>query len=77
MVLSLAHNGLHVRQCVYISLYQVTMMDMDSNEELEFKIDRWLARDQDNGQICCEVPAVREGQDSLSGTARNSYVHHL
>ena len=54
----------------YISswlFYQVTMKDIDSNEELEFKFDRWLAYDKDNNQICHELPAVRDGQESLSG----------
>ncbi|XP_038056107.1 uncharacterized protein LOC119728107 [Patiria miniata] len=53
----------------------VTMKDLDTNEELDFKMDRWLARDEDDGQICHEVPAVREGKDSLQVYSYQVKVH--
>ena len=41
------------------------MKDQDTNEELIFTCRRWLARDEDDGEICRELPAVRRGEPVL------------
>ena len=44
------------------------MKDVDTEEELEFKFDKWLSRDkEDDSQMCYKAPAIREGQKSLEG----------
>ena len=36
------------------------MRDMDTAEELLFRCQRWLSRDEDDGEICRELPALRD-----------------
>jgi hypothetical protein len=43
------------------------MEDADTGEELIFYLDRWLALDQDDGNILREMPVIRKGTPSLPG----------
>ena len=43
------------------------MNDNDTQEELVFYLDRWLALDQDDGSICREIPVTRKGTPGLPG----------
>lgn len=43
------------------------MSDKDTDEELTFTCRRWLARDEDDFEICRELPAVRKGEPILPG----------
>lgn len=43
------------------------MVDTDTSEELVFYLDRWLALDLDDGQICREMPVIRKGTPGLPG----------
>jgi len=40
------------------------MQDVHTREELIFKCQRWLSRDEEDGEICRELPAVR-GQEQI------------
>ena len=40
---------------------EVRMKDEDTGEELIFLYGRWLSKDEDDGEICRELPVVREG----------------
>ena len=40
---------------------------MDTNEETLFYLDRWLSVNQDDHQICREMPVVRKGAATLPG----------
>ncbi|KAK3579121.1 hypothetical protein CHS0354_022141 [Potamilus streckersoni] len=44
---------------------EVRMRDLDTDEELVFPCKRWLARDEDDQEICRELPAVRRGEAVL------------
>jgi len=37
------------------------MRDDDTAEELSFHCQRWLSRDEDDGEICRELSAVQNG----------------
>jgi len=41
------------------------MRDVHSGEELLFRCQRWLSRDEDDGEICRELAAVRNDVASL------------
>lgn len=41
------------------------MQDVDTGEELIFSCQRWLSRDEDDGEICRELPVVRNGTPVL------------
>ena len=43
------------------------MQDMNTKETLKFKMNRWLSRHHDDGDIMREMPAVRPGQPVLQG----------
>ena len=44
------------------------MKDLDTEEELEFKFEKWLSRDkEDSSQMCYEAPAIRKGQEPMEG----------
>jgi hypothetical protein len=43
------------------------MHDIDTNEELTFTCHRWMARDEDDGEITREIAAVRKGEPILPG----------
>lgn len=54
--------------CLTCSYFvQVKMSDKDTDEELTFTCRRWLARDEDDFEICRELPAVRKGEPILPG----------
>ncbi|KAL3869892.1 hypothetical protein ACJMK2_042519 [Sinanodonta woodiana] len=44
---------------------ELRMRDLDTDEELVFPCKRWLARDEDDQEICRELPAVRRGEAVL------------
>ena len=44
------------------------MRDLDTTEDLIFSCGRWLSRDEDDGEICREMPATRSQQAVLPGT---------
>ena len=44
---------------------QVRMKDVHTDEQLTFKCRRWMSRDEDDHEICRELPAVRDGEPSL------------
>ncbi|CAH1776005.1 unnamed protein product [Owenia fusiformis] len=46
-------------------LDEVKLRDMHTEEELIFTCRRWLSRDEDDSEICRELPAVREGEPVL------------
>ena len=41
------------------------MYDLHTKEELTFDCNRWLSREEDDGEICREMPAVRKGERVL------------
>lgn len=43
------------------------MKDVDTHEELVFPCRRWMARDEDDSEICREMAAVRRGEPILPG----------
>ncbi|KAK3092113.1 hypothetical protein FSP39_025311 [Pinctada imbricata] len=53
---------------------EIRMKDLDTDEELQFVCHRWLARDEDDGEICRELPAVRKYEPSLSLVRYSVYV---
>ncbi|XP_061166198.1 lipoxygenase homology domain-containing protein 1-like [Saccostrea echinata] len=53
---------------------EIKMKDKDTDEELTFTCRRWLARDEDDYEICRELPAVRKGEPILPVVRYNVYV---
>ena len=45
------------------------MKDIDTGEELVFPCKRWLSRDEDDHEICRELPVIRRGEPTLPGTS--------
>jgi len=43
------------------------MRDDHTCEDLSFRCQRWLSRDEDDGEICRELSAVREHVSTLPG----------
>ena len=43
------------------------MVDVHAEEALSFQCGRWLSRDEDDGEICRELPAVRPGRPTPEG----------
>ncbi|XP_021373395.1 lipoxygenase homology domain-containing protein 1-like isoform X2 [Mizuhopecten yessoensis] len=43
----------------------IKLTDIDTEEEMEIFVDRWFARDEDDGQISREFPIVRKGKIPL------------
>ena len=44
------------------------MKDVNTEEEFEFKFDKWLSRDkEEDSQMCYKAPAIREGLESMEG----------
>ena len=41
------------------------MKDVHTEEQLVFKCKRWLSRDEDDLEVCRELPAVREKENPL------------
>ena len=46
---------------------EVKMLDLNSKEQLRFQFNRWLSRQQEDGEIMRELPAIRPGQEVLPG----------
>ncbi|XP_071154983.1 lipoxygenase homology domain-containing protein 1-like isoform X1 [Mytilus edulis] len=44
---------------------EVKMFDIDTSEELTFTCHRWMARDEDDGEITREIAAIRKGEPIL------------
>lgn len=40
---------------------------MDSGKKFYIPVQRWLARDQEDGEICREFPVLNRGQPTLPG----------
>ena len=43
------------------------MTDKHTGEELTFEVNRWLASDEDDGQLCRELPVSRDEEPALPG----------
>ncbi|XP_060083246.1 lipoxygenase homology domain-containing protein 1-like [Ylistrum balloti] len=54
---------------------EVKMMDTHSGEELRFECHRWMARDEDDMEICREMPAVRKREPILPVIRYEVYIH--
>ena len=50
-----------------IVISQVKMTDLTSGEELNFKVNRWMSRSEDDRDVWRELPVVRKGQKPLPG----------
>ncbi|XP_012939779.1 lipoxygenase homology domain-containing protein 1 isoform X2 [Aplysia californica] len=44
---------------------EIRMVDTDTDEKLVFPCRRWLSREEDDHEICREIPAVRKGEPHL------------
>ncbi|GFR86808.1 lipoxygenase-like protein domain-containing protein 1 [Elysia marginata] len=44
---------------------EVRMQDVDTGEMLVFPCRRWMSRDEDDHEICREMPAIRKGEPHL------------
>ncbi|XP_048764444.2 lipoxygenase homology domain-containing protein 1-like isoform X2 [Ostrea edulis] len=53
---------------------EMKMKDKDTDEELTFTCRRWLARDEDDYEICRELAAVRKGEPILPVVRYNVFV---
>ena len=40
---------------------------MNSGKQFYIPVQRWMARDQEDGEICREFPVLNEGQPILPG----------
>ena len=47
---------------------QVRMKDQHTEEELKFVCQRWMSRDEDDCEICREMPVYRDGEPLRPGT---------
>ncbi|XP_073440095.1 oxygen-regulated protein 1 [Dendrobates tinctorius] len=47
---------------------EVQLLNIFSNEQFCIKVNRWLSRDKDDGEICREVPVPKQGHSKLSVT---------
>lgn len=53
---------------------------MNSGKKFYIPVQRWLARDQEDGEICREFPVLNRGQQTLPGkknTTPGSTKKHL
>uniref|UniRef100_A0ACB8FDU4 Uncharacterized protein n=1 Tax=Sphaerodactylus townsendi TaxID=933632 RepID=A0ACB8FDU4_9SAUR len=41
------------------------LQNLMTDEQFDFPVHRWLAQDQDNGEICRELPVLQQGQPLL------------
>ena len=53
------------------------MQDVDTSEMLVFPCRRWMSRDEDDHEICREMPAIRKGEPHLPGTNHNNWLSFL
>jgi len=47
------------------------MLDIHTQEQLVFPCHRWLSRDEDDGEICRELPTTRPRELTLAGNVSN------
>ncbi|KAM3928088.1 oxygen-regulated protein 1 [Leptodactylus fuscus] len=47
---------------------EVQLLNVFSNEQFCMKVNRWLSRDEDDGDICREIPVLRHGHSKLPVT---------
>ncbi|XP_073487711.1 oxygen-regulated protein 1 isoform X2 [Aquarana catesbeiana] len=47
---------------------EVQLLNVFSNEQFCIKVKRWLSQDEDDGEICRELPVLRHGQAKLPVT---------
>ncbi|KAM8967369.1 oxygen-regulated protein 1 [Pelodytes ibericus] len=47
---------------------EVQLLNIYSNEQFSIKVNRWLAHDEDDGEICREFPVYQHGPTSLPVT---------
>ena len=55
-----------VNSYVYF-LFQVKLINNKEDEEFNFDVSRWMSRDEDDQDICRELPFVYPGEDPLPG----------
>lgn len=44
---------------------EVRMQDLNSDEMLKFNFNRWLSREEDDGEIMRELPVQKPGENAL------------
>ncbi|ELK26170.1 Oxygen-regulated protein 1 [Myotis davidii] len=53
---------------------QIQLWDMNSGKKFYIPVQRWLARDQEDGEICREFPVLNRGQPTLPVTVYEVHV---
>ncbi|KAG3274157.1 lipoxygenase homology domain-containing protein 1-like [Ictidomys tridecemlineatus] len=53
---------------------KIQLQNMNSGEEFYIPVQRWLARDQEDGEICRELPLINRGQPILPVTKYEVFV---
>uniref|UniRef100_A0A673VN22 Oxygen-regulated protein 1 n=1 Tax=Suricata suricatta TaxID=37032 RepID=A0A673VN22_SURSU len=53
---------------------QIQLWNMNSGKKFYIPVQRWLARDQEDGEICREFPVLNEGQPMLPVTVYEVHV---
>ncbi|KAM5314979.1 oxygen-regulated protein 1 isoform 2-T2 [Glossophaga mutica] len=46
---------------------QIHLWNMNSGKKFNIPVQRWLARDEEDGEICRELPVLNKGQPTLPG----------
>ena len=46
---------------------QIEMEDINTGELLEFPCNRWMSREEDDGEICRELPVMKDGEQVYPG----------
>ena len=56
---------------------EVRMQDLNTDEMLKFDFNRWLSREEDDGEIMRELPVQRPGENVLPGLSLyfSEYLH--
>ncbi|XP_078590357.1 lipoxygenase homology domain-containing protein 1-like isoform X3 [Branchiostoma floridae x Branchiostoma japonicum] len=44
---------------------EIHMEDANTKEQFQFPVERWMARDEDDGEVCRELPVYRDGEPIL------------
>ncbi|XP_078677295.1 uncharacterized protein LOC144913960 isoform X2 [Branchiostoma floridae x Branchiostoma belcheri] len=44
---------------------EIHMEDVNTKEQFQFPVERWMARDEDDGEVCRELPVYRDGEPLL------------
>lgn len=53
-------------------LLQIELQNMNSGEKFYIPVQRWLAQEQEDGEICREFPILSKGQPVLPGKEDSS-----